>query len=106
MRQKIALLSSSTLFAGATPAFAQTNDSTYWYIHPGWAHMMGWGWGWFGGLGMLLFWVVIIVLIVLLVRSRPPVRMYPDPLDILKERFARGEIGKEEYEERRKILSG
>ena len=28
-----------------------------------------------------------------------------DPLDVLKVRFARGEIGREEYEERRAVLA-
>lgn len=28
-----------------------------------------------------------------------------DPLELLKLRFARGEIGRDEYEERRKVLS-
>jgi uncharacterized membrane protein len=28
-----------------------------------------------------------------------------DPLDVLKLRFARGEISREEYEERRRVLS-
>lgn len=106
MRQKIAALSIPAFLLGAAPAQAQTNDGTYWYMHNGWGHMMGWGWGWFGGLGMLLFWVVIIALAVVLLRGRGPVQTRPDPLDILKERFARGEISKEEYEERRKILSG
>lgn len=104
MREKIAALSTFSLLLSAAPAAAQTSEGAYWYMHPGWGHMMGWGL--FGGLGMLLFWVAIIVLLVLLLRGRPPAQTRPDPLDILKERFARGEIDKEEYEERRKILSG
>jgi putative membrane protein len=104
MRQKIAAIFAFLPPLGVTPALAQTTGGTYWYMHPGWGHMMGWGW--FGGFGMLLFWIVIIVLIVLLVRRPVHTHPRPDPLDILKERFARGEIGKEEYEERRKILSG
>jgi putative membrane protein len=68
----------------------------------------------FGGLGMLLFWGLIIVVLVLLVRAlsgrssdsgesgaTPP---RPTPLEILRERYARGEIDKAEFEERRKTL--
>lgn len=64
-----------------------------------------------GGLGMVLFWGLIILLIVLAVRgfgsrrdSVPP--DHKTPLQILDERYARGEIEKEEYEERRKTLIG
>jgi putative membrane protein len=52
--------------------------------------------------------------VVLLIRwlggplQHPAPLHYPSPgrpsLDILKERFARGEIDKEEYEERRRVL--
>ena len=74
---------------------------------------MMWG-GWygmfFGPLMMIIFIAVVVVLVVLAVRwlggghgpSQPsPART---PLDILKERFARGEIDKEEFEERRRVL--
>lgn len=77
-------------------------------------HMM-WGNGWFGWIfGPLMMILVvggIIAAVVFLARSLgghaqpghgPSFR--PDPLDILKERFARGEIDKEEYEDRRRVL--
>ena len=79
------------------------------------SHMM-WNGGWygmfFGPLLMIIFIGIAVVVVVLLVRwlggsTRgigsyiPSVR---DPLDILKERFACGEIDKQEFEERRKVL--
>lgn len=75
---------------------------------------MGYGWqGWFfGPIMMIVFIAVAVVVVVTLVRwlggqghglppSPPPIKT---PMDILKERFARGEIDKEEYEERRRLL--
>jgi len=81
-------------------------------------HMMHWGGGWygviFGPLFMILTLAVAIAVAVLVVRSltgprypiqpslpEPPPRT---PLDILRERYARGEIGKDEFEERRRVL--
>ena len=67
-------------------------------------------WGWGGGmwLGMVLFWGVIIALIVLLVRylgsDVAARRGDKTPLHILKERYARGEIGKDEFEQKKRDL--
>jgi putative membrane protein len=68
----------------------------------------GWAWGLamgFGGLMMLAFWGALIVGVALLARwlsattmasSEPPHR--ESPLDILKRRYAAGEVTHEEYE--------
>lgn len=78
---------------------------------------MMWGYDGFGfgggmmGIGMLLFWGVIIAGIVLLVRAvvRSPggakEREKSAP-DILRERYARGEIDKAEFEQKRDDLKG
>lgn len=80
--------------------------------------MMGWDGGYsmmfFGPLFILLFLAVLIAAVVFRVRwareawtgltgphHPPPGRT---PLDILKERFARGEIDKDEFGERRRVL--
>ena len=81
---------------------------------------MMWGYGGYGGFGgglfgMLLFWGLIIFGIVLLVRwiagpSSPrgngPRARDKTPLDILGERYARGEIDKAEFEQKRNDLKG
>ena len=77
--------------------------------------MMGWGnhnygMGWFGGIFMILFWAVVIAGIVFAIsylttgKVGPAERSAGDPLKILQERYARGEIDTEEYEERRRVL--
>ena len=61
----------------------------------------GWGMG-FGWIFMILFWVVVIVGVVYIVQaiSRRAGQSGPEenPLDILKKRYAKGEITKEEFE--------
>lgn len=62
----------------------------------------------FGGLMMILFWGVVIALIVVLVKwlsdNRSSGSNTRDALDILRERFASGDIDEEEFERRRKML--
>jgi putative membrane protein len=98
------------VFSMANPVLAQMYGGQGW----GW-HDSGWGWGHiiFGGAMMILFWGGIITLIVLLVRwlggtSQSSADYRPHgkaPIEILKERFAKGEIDREEFEERKKLLS-
>lgn len=76
----------------------------------GYGGMMGGGYGLFGGLTMLVFWVVVIALIVYGIRwlSEGGRRSGPgrrnDALDILRDRFARGEIEEEEFKRRKAAL--
>jgi len=69
----------------------------------------GWGWGMgFGWIFMVLFWALIILGIVALARwlfvAGGSGRSGQRPLDILKERYARGEINREQYEQMRRDL--
>ena len=73
--------------------------------------MGGFGWWWFMPIFMILFWGLVIWGIVALVRglsgSRGPDSTPPaadSALEVLKKRYARGEIDKEEYEEKKKDL--
>ncbi len=78
-----------------------------WYMHDGW----GW-WMVFGGIWMLLFWIAIIWLVVWgirsIVRHREPRGdnlEKRNPLEIARERYAKGQISKEEFDQIRKDLS-
>ena len=66
---------------------------------------MGWGMG-FGGLFMLLFWGAIIVGAIALVRwMLDQSKGGKSALQILQERYARGEIDKAEFDERKRNLA-
>ena len=64
----------------------------------------GWGMGWFGWFWMILFWILVIFGILFLVRSfsgrvrEGGVGGGETAMDILKKRYARGELTREEFE--------
>jgi putative membrane protein len=67
---------------------------------------MSWGWG--GGIMMILWMILIAALIYWVVRTarRGGNQLFQpeSAIEILKKRYARGEISKEEFEERKKDL--
>lgn len=72
----------------------------------------GWGagsmMGWVGGgIMMIVFWALFIALIVWVVREAGGRHSHSrsQALDILKERYAKGEIDKEEFESKKKDLA-
>jgi putative membrane protein len=74
----------------------------------GWGHHMGeWGWGMaiFGWLFMALL-VVLVVWLIWTVARRPelPRSDRPHALDVLADRYARGEIDRDQYLERKADL--
>lgn len=75
----------------------------------GWGNQ-GFGMGWFGGIFMILFWVVVLAGIIFTIRYLATGKTTTfdnegsDPLKILQKRYASGEIDTEEYEERKKVL--
>jgi putative membrane protein len=92
----------------AAPTLAAASPGENW--QEGYGHMMwGGGYGIFGGLMMILFWVIVIALIVFAVKwfndnQGGGNRGKRDALEILRERFASGEIDEEEFDRRRKAL--
>ena len=65
----------------------------------------GWGMGWWWIIGLIIVVAVVWMVVKSMnTNSRGNLPSGKSALDILKERYARGEIDKEEFEERRKDL--
>ena len=70
----------------------------------------GYGAGWLGVILMVLFWALVIILIVMLVRGltgqnkKSSDNNGNSAIEILKERYAKGEINKEEFKAKKKDL--
>jgi putative membrane protein len=92
-------------------ALAQSGRYSDWHMGPG---MMGsWGMGEFGMIFMMAFWVLAIVGLVFLVKwliqaatgqKGNVANNSSRAIEILKERYARGEIDKAEFETKRELL--
>ncbi|MBI4298507.1 MAG: SHOCT domain-containing protein [Chloroflexi bacterium] len=74
--------------------------------------MGGFGWMGFGAVFMVIFWVLVIWAVIALVQglSRPgssnvESSQQDSAMEVLKRRYARGEISKEEYEEKKRDLA-
>lgn len=71
--------------------------------------MFSWGLG--GGIMMIIFWAVIILSIIWIVRevggrnNSDKTHRGKSAIEILEERYAKGEIDKKEFEEKKKDLS-
>ncbi len=99
-------------FLPAAVALAQHGGYGGWGMGPG---MMGnwWGFGWSGGIFMIVFWVVVVLALILLIkwlvqssgRNKTVDGGSDQALEILRERYARGEIDKEEFEVKKKDLT-
>lgn len=114
MRAILTLISGLIGFVALTgTALAQqTRQPPYWgHGHPMWDGHYGW---FMGPIMMIIVFAIIITIVVLLVRwlsgsgraAPSPAPGGKSPTDILKERFAKGEIDKKEFEERKKVLEG
>ncbi len=77
---------------------------------PGWQHPMMWGGGWFGGPIMMIFWLLVIVAIIFGIRwavkdrgtsgdgrSVSPGSGGRSAMEVLKRRYASGEIDRDQY---------
>ncbi len=90
----------------AEACFAQWGEAVAFYPS---GHMMGTGYmGWM----MIFFWGILLVILVLVIRwiaqlpgsSAREDRIGKTPLDILKERLAKGEIDIDEFQEKKNFL--
>ena len=98
-------------FFAFVPQGAFAND----YGNPGWSwpHMMGWNWlswRWSGMFGLGLVGLVVVVILIFLIfqntrsSSDSNRKRGDDPLEILKKRYAKGEISGDDYQKMKEDL--
>jgi putative membrane protein len=63
--------------------------------------------GLFGWTMMIVFWAVVVALVIWTIRNARPARDAPrsDALALLERRFASGEIERDEFEEKKELLT-
>jgi uncharacterized membrane protein len=93
-----------SLIASQRPVFSKLTEATIWWNHY-------WPMPWFGPLFMILAVAFCAAMMFVMMRGMMGHRRSQSPedhyeLQIIKERYARGEISKAEYEERRQVLQG
>jgi len=94
-----------------TNSSVKNTDGNWSYSMMGFPTTAGFGWGWmiFGWLFMVLFWALVILAIVWLAKTLIGKTSWPDKnltaAEILKRRYAKGEISKKEFEEMKKEIS-
>ncbi len=99
-----------SIFAPWNLALAQGGRYNDWHMGP--AMMGNWGMGWFGGVFMIIFWVLVLVGLILFIkwliqatgRGSIAGNTGSSALEILKERYARGEIDKTQFESMKRDL--
>ena len=98
------------ILRGTGPAYAQ------WGPGPEHMHSFWGGMGWIGMFFALLILIILALILILTVRwllqnsrSRSQINVSNSPssktMELLKERYARGEIDREEFEQKKKDLS-
>lgn len=86
------------------PTAPQPSQGYYW---PGPWHMWGYGWPYWWPAIFALFFVFCMAMMFFMMSGRTMHRRRGDhALNLLKERFARGEIGREEFLEKKRDLVG
>jgi putative membrane protein len=106
----LAIVALNSIYPGSAPAQSGRYDN--WHMGPG---MMGdWGMGGFGMIFMMiLFWGLVIFGVIALIRwliqstggrSHSGAGTGPDAMDILKKRYAKGEIARDEFETMKKEI--
>lgn len=102
---RIVAYATAITLIGSGAARAQEVVNGDWW-HGGWGHMA------YDGVFMLFGWGLLIVLAVVAVRylargwdGRPSSSRSRSPLDVLAERFAKGEIDEDEYQSKRRVLT-